>query len=586
MAFVFRSERVTQLGEKKGSELGPGEYLQPKISIKDKLNTAPFGVKSRRDNKSKDETPGPASYFTEKRYNNVCPDEYAEDEPLYKAIDTAYKETHEGVRIIDKKPFTFMERRFKENYKNDTPGPGYYHMEEQRPRSKDMQKVARKSYDANAVVSRVSSIPFKDNSYGYNLDGKGNLVINHSPDSAFCYKGEKNDKVGPDRYNTVKPKDWIKRSIDWSKSKSERCNVKKAEEQSTQQPLKEDITVIPFKKKYFKEKIVKDLVDRRKRILELQVNIPKPDLAEDIVSKETPGPGYYYSEDIFSSFKSKQKEPAYQSFGTFEQRFNNYKKLEESDEFVDNKKLIIDERYDQLRTKKLKEQVNFNSVFVKDMKRKRQNSASIEIKKESDWKEKLGPGTYELTQSKKPAYSNIAMFGSMEKRFVPNKVSNEKVPGPGSYFSQNDILSNKNHTLGKLFSNTLKKGKFKSEPIPNPILTTEKKEDVTPGVGTYSPEINTSLNYKILKNVYKYNNSDIPFQSKEIRFKDSRDLNTKVGPGLYHKDVVKGLPEKIIKPTHQSISFKDKLSEDLGPGSYDLGSYFEWNKKSYNILYV
>jgi hypothetical protein len=576
MAFVYRSDRVTQLGINQGSEVGPGEYIDPKPFLTEKASKVPFGVQSKRDSKPLEPTPGPGSYFVEHRYNNSNEDE-GTSEPLYKIIDTVGKEIQQAG---GNKPFTFTDKRFKDNLNDGLPGPGHYHRDELKSFRKEKSKLAKIAHNVQDTKNKVSSIPFKENAYGYDFDVKGNLILNKSPDLNNQFKGEKEDRVGPDRYNVVKSSDWIKNQVDWSKSKAKREEEKPKEPEMLPKP---EFDVIPQRKKYMREKIVKDLVDRRKRIFEMQETVPKPSLVEEIISKETPGPGYYYDE-VYSSFKPKQRPAVFQSFGSFERRFFDKNLYDESNDNMEYRRPPVDERFEKMKINKLKEQMNFNSVFVKEMKRKRQTSASVEKVKVNvnDWTENLGPGTYEVPEVKRVNPSNISSFGSMEKRFRKPPEINEKLPGPGSYYTTSTLekVNNKSNTLGRLLSRSVirtQRERSNFEP--------EKEPEQLPSVGQYSPEINSSISYKVLKNVYKYNNASVPFQSKESRFKVSAGSGSNIGPGLYYKEVPKGLPEKIVKQSPKRPKFDD-FAPDLGPGSYNVGNYFDWNKKSYNILYV
>ena len=64
-------------------------------------------------------------------------------------------------------------------------------------------------------------------------------------------------------------------------------------------------------------------------------------------------------------------------------------------------------------------------------------------------------------------------------------------------------------------------------------------------------------------------------------------MKTNLGPGIYYKDNPFKV-EQIKPPFHDSvIRMKDKnLGFEIGPGHYESRSYFDWNKKTYNVTYL
>ena len=65
------------------------------------------------------------------------------------------------------------------------------------------------------------------------------------------------------------------------------------------------------------------------------------------------------------------------------------------------------------------------------------------------------------------------------------------------------------------------------------------------------------------------------------------ELKNNLGPGIYYKE----LPMKANPITSSFMNgverMKDgKVGSGLEPGHYDIGSYFDWNKKTYNVSYL
>ena len=60
-----------------------------------------------------------------------------------------------------------------------------------------------------------------------------------------------------------------------------------------------------------------------------------------------------------------------------------------------------------------------------------------------------------------------------------------------------------------------------------------------------------------------------------------------VGPGIYYKSHDKTVKQNNapFNQNEQRFDYNEK-NRNPGPGSYELNSFEEWNKKSHNILFV
>ena len=69
--------------------------------------------------------------------------------------------------------------------------------------------------------------------------------------------------------------------------------------------------------------------------------------------------------------------------------------------------------------------------------------------------------------------------------------------------------------------------------------------------------------------------------------KDINELKSNLGPGIYYKELPVKAP--FIRSPFQS-GFERMTDEDIGsglePGHYNVKSYFDWNKKTYNVSYL
>jgi hypothetical protein len=530
MAFVYRSERAMKLSDYEDNELGPGVYMQEsKNQIKE--STVPFGSSSPKIKIKHDQLPGPGSYFVENRCKaDVLVENQAE--PIYRQLEKR------RLNEIMTKP-----KRFSEDYsKADIPGPGYYY--------KDVNKFASKrkksnniKYHPNYDNNRISSIPL--DSYGYYVDMEGNLIKNRSP--VKIYKGEKEDVIGPDRYEVVKSSDWAKNFPDWSKSlKDKAVDTRKLEETETSLQQIDPIVCVD-RKKHIKKSIIKAQRQTRKKMQEAKESQLKPDLIERLI-EEQPGPGYYYNENAFSSFKPKRRNDNFE-FGSHERR--NLEPI-----YVEKPRYVDEARMEK---KSLVKKLKKNKLLIIKEKRK------ISIEKPENV---IGPGYYNIEQNTKKSASSLGHFGSLVKRFPEKKV--ETVPGPGAYNN---------------YENEVEFIKYKKALVKPPLRTSIpiiKEEETMPAVGSYNPR--NSIEYNVMQKAHRFN-KNIPFNAKEERFIKKVVKDGHLGPGYYYKEKKKEYKKKVLCPIKKYKS-ENSFSPNIGPGQYELESYFDWNKKSYNILFV
>ena len=112
----------------------------------------------------------------------------------------------------------------------------------------------------------------------------------------------------------------------------------------------------------------------------------------------------------------------------------------------------------------------------------------------------------------------------------------------------------------------------------------KRSTDSVPGVGLYSHDMITSISYYNKKKA-KNGNANIAFNSRVKNEENKKDFKSNLGPGIYYKD-------KPVNQMHISSPFHDSVVKiknetkifGIGPGYYEPRSYFDWNKKSYDIL--
>jgi len=293
--------------------------------------------------------------------------------------------------------------------------------------------------------------------------------------------------------------------------------------------------------------------------------------------KEKPGPGYYYDDKYHSCFRPKYVADKFQTFGSGSSRFIEQ---ENKDPYMGPGAYFRDDtKLEKLKSQKYREQMNVK------VKPKRKHSADLQSLERivENHKGSPGPGHYNPNKDLNTKVKGTnGIFGSAERRFIePTK--DKTTPGPGSYIATK--------TTGKIEAGLLSKLLTK----PTRIIKEEKdskereeKNDI-PAVGSYNSEIYHSIAYKIAKNANQFNMVNAPFSSLEInRFKEiDKSSSNNLGPGYYHKE------PKVM--AHQNLpAFNNGEKRfglqagglEVGPGDYNQGSYFDWNKKSYNVLYL
>ena len=203
----------------------------------------------------------------------------------------------------------------------------------------------------------------------------------------------------------------------------------------------------------------------------------------------------------------------------------------------------------------------------------------------------------------KKSFNSFGSFSS-EKRFdlsydqnnIANNYKNENgeiisYPGPGSYNISEEWIKDK-------MSNFIKK----------PILVNVEKEikkfkiykekENKPDFNTYQNQQMIDIIQTNIKNkINPFADQKFPFMHGEERFKKNKNLlsNVNLGPGKY--DIYKYDDLRIGKKVsmgkfpfnsneEKKMSYLSRSNSDLSPGEYNLDSYFDWNKKSFNVMFV
>ena len=629
MAMVFKSKKETSEPLKKNmANPGPGEYipqtLKKKYFIKKKLSNYKNNEINNNTFYSRNTNPGPGEYFQN-------------DIPKYKKFEMI--SNNEKPKIFlnentisenfgEKLGFKTTAKRFKDN-DFITPGPGAYFPLINKFYSTNFIKKLKYNFKPRQIVRNkyehnlIPSIPSKTQKYGFNILDDGKIVPKKAPNFNQTFTGEKGDTVGPGYYELKLNNELYKSSPQWTIAKEGKGSTSLVSTNYSDNDkffnnnssnllssitankfyvddnlnIKEsspyNISNYSFNSNYSysnsqhnwnnlnininkidKEYNISDNlnINKFKRIPLTNIfhtrynkindeNIKKDASRTFFKLNNNPGPGCYI--DIFksSSFNYAIIPENQQFFGSNSKRFN-YKTKSMND-------MNINHIYNQENQKENKR------IKIKKIKELSPPFSSSEERFKSSYifNEKASypsPFNYYPNKIKKAkSFSNFNKFGTNEIRFIVKKeikMKNE-IPGPGTY----DPEQIKSHI------NTKKM-----------ILTNEYNNKID----VYKNDINYNLNtieYKNLKKSTSTNlknvlfNRTIPTSKNYLNYK-----KISPSPGQYYKD--KKYEIKQTNPPFHSSSnkiFKFTFSENnnVGPGQYNRDSYFDWNKKSFNLSY-
>ena len=613
MAMVFKSKKeISELTKKDLLHPGPGDYIPQTISKKNfnrKNITENKSIKNKNINFQTQtfNTPGPEYYFKNENNNKT---RNRKNDLLFNKVTTLRK-TYED-DIINKKNTNSFEKlgfniksiRFNKSKEdiNKHPGPGQYFPDMNKFYKKHFINKIREKYklrrlNRNKTKSNlIPSIPSREQQYGYNILENGELEHKKPPNfnSTFTQCVNKNS-------------DLFKISQKWSLSKYSKgtrslISTNFSENSKFMNNSSNLLSTITANKFY---------IDENKNVKELSAynissnslgsfsnsvyfnGFKKNNSAFDIIKKikikdnnfkrvplsftynnffngkkknknkemirlsfklnDNPGPGHYIDGFKNSSFYFKSVPENSQFFGSSAKRFN-YK-----NEIKKEKTSNIEIEKEEFKPKKYKESL---VPFLTSDER---------FKISIDKALYPSPNDYSPDKIKKvKSFSNFDKFGSGYSRFhkkLEDKVNSE-YPGPGMYNPQ------------KIKSHINTRKMVKTKDFHNEIFI--YKNDLNYDINTIQYE-NDKKSSSINLNISAFSRT-IP----QIK-KSNSDNNLNSSPGFYYKDKEKEI-KQIIAPFNSSANKNIILpltyNNRNGPGQYKKDSYFDWNKKSFNINYI
>ena len=312
----------------------------------------------------------------------------------------------------------------------------------------------------------------------------------------------------------------------------------------------------------------------------------KNNLMLDIEYTNPPGPGFY-NQDIIP--KHTDFSSTAQNFGSNSPKFANIKSgqnvlgpgeyFKERNKYEPKFKTLVHIKFPE--TQKIKKE---NSVYTSNL-----------IKKNKE--KHPGVGQYNLEGDLiKKQISNNKSFGSSVERFQGKeiKIKNDKNRNNikvyiNQFITQENLKSihrdNKIKYLNKM-EKVKKKEKLKRQQYVNKPI---------PSVGTYSPEVTSTIYYNVFSKLNPYRNTVAPFNMINTRFSQTKNprLEKKESPGPADYEVLPAFKALNKEKRKYNIFGQNNQRESIvkneyvpGPGLYNLDSRDFWNIKSYNALFI
>ena len=614
MAFVYRAERNLNNGLIKNvGNTYPGEYFNKSSFVKDiDRQSSEFQSNSKRDLclSKIENTPGPGSYERNiLKYNYPYHHKKSKSKDIYEQIK---------MNLIPKDILNFLEKnqniafnssrqRFNYNLeqKEEYPGPGSYSPNGSSINTKtDYSTILlhnntskkSQSYNHSKIFPttfseyRTETIPSKGNlGYETNKNGIQKMVKNKIKDENL---------IGPGTYDiNIRKKE---NGINWSRTSDEkdpkynmiqfRKNLPHLTELEKNyidnKSTSTNTNTSKKSKKFEKNAIFKYQMNRRYNMIRIIKN--KLNSEKDLIFEADPGPGYYTPDQTEKFYEAQTVgNNSVKCFQSTSPRFNmKYSKLDEK---------IGPGYYFQKtlpnKTKKFKPKkghfININKDLI-------ENSAYKLNNIKEDFKIP-GPGFYENFRTFFPikgSFTTKNNFGNTSERFKED-YNNNDTPGPGYYdIYHEEKYSKTTNSLPKFkYKNKIPFTNYKSDLINVNEMSkiTKDKFDVPP-IGSYNPYITTTIDYNNKSKINTFtDNTVVGFgsQEKKTRSFAPKENNKMIGPGIYYKNKEKNVKQNLV-PFNQNVKRfdYDEKNKNPGPGSYEIDSFNEWNKKSHNILFV
>ena len=647
MAFIYRADRDPNIFHISSSQVGPGEYLDKKPKISPRQNKEPFLTSAEKftNQININETPGPGSYYQDtQKLNNIKKIEKSNYNYNNDLVFARIKKNIVTLNPTEKLGFDSKAKRFisdgliktnSEFYK--TPGPGQYFPsiinDAQNANNKNKRFNQNKTKLAFIKSNSTSNMNISQEKIGLatviiESNNNNNKKENNKLRKTFQYD---NYACRPKLYNIQKFREIMQYNNKNNKTFNENTNSLYSTNYSDNKKRtrnKQNFRIFDINEEY---SIIKNSEDKlntgntelRKEILDFfktynsnnknamksrinfckkrnmkKIDNKKIDDIDKLLEAKPPGPGYYF--DILCK---PIKYSKIQNYFTKEKKFHQLKKpwtqLGPGQYFI----------APNIRNKS--NSINKDIPFGSNEKR---NNTFLCLE---NTRNNPGPGNYEFQpftkdiEKEKEEHPLLdVQFGFTGERFNDNYTMRDKynTPGPGYYISNNDNKQNNNKDLKLLIHPAKTSEKFNIKKITNTnknkflngkytSLEEYKFRDNVPPVGYYYPEYFSTIEYKNRINLMNSKNADICFNKSITKsLKKSDSAPNIVGPGYYitNKEKKKNISINENHPpffsSQDKKSFpekKKKIKINFGElNKYQMKDYFQWNKKSFNVIFV
>jgi len=564
MAFVSRSRRRTNEDSgllSTGAAVGPGAYVdQEKYSIDHAY--APFGSTNERALSTSatgtNYTPGPGAYLA--------------DAPVTE-YDAASNVFVSNVSRFHKDKTTSKQ----------SPGPGAY--VEGNTWVKNTHRYKPEPHARRVTFQRMPtapSVPARNQSYGYEDAGNGELVMQKAPDKG--HTGIGSDSVGPAVYNPEHKMVLANQSLrhtDFSKSRSSRTTYNLSANPGPGQydpkvdhlVAGQNLTAAPNSDEAVEKAVDEILVPRVNatvRTSSFASRVPKAHETMQDEEKATPGPGAYMHKQQFKN----ARVPETQQFFLSTSRRGYEVDLPSQLAAPTPAKTPGPGAYDERRTAFIKQQQILEQAPFQ--------CTSLRFEGDKAKQAMPGPGAYDENNEisftidmTKKVVSRNGVFGSTTERFSNEKshtsylyINSDDTPGPGGYEHTPDPNASLARLRRKETSNFASATtRFNKTAPADPAKPTVGEKHSVPPPGAY--EIGDQW---AGSNGHPMRRCDA-FISKETRFKGVKTTESAVpGPGTYNAKA--GAKNGIVATNRScfvsnSNRFKSSRTIAPGPGSYE-----------------
>jgi hypothetical protein len=442
---------------------------------------------------------------------------------------------------------------------------------------------------------RTETIPSKGN-LGYDIDKNGDkkMIINNNESNYMS--GNKNDSAGPGQYNIQL--NWEKNILSWQKMKDEKDEkyniIKERKNLSPLTQLEKDYLMNSQRRNHdtkFISKTKTGNYNAKAKLFNIFLNNRYDKLKnvnekkdyDDFLFDGSPGPGYYSPHNTY--FQSENYSAYDKSKKNFNAKSPRFKTVNKA-----NNNLGPGFYYNKNKPKKV-EKPKYKLGFI-DNPNKNDELCALKLSLAKESYKVPGPGSYEVEGNLlHEDISNNQNFGSNDRRFKKSIEIINDYPGPGTYEQKDGLGQENKNTINNKKNNVYTNYKTDLELIKE-LDKIPKEVFSTPPVGLYNPNIISSMEYNAKSKINPYIDEKIVgfgIQEKKGTSFISKDNNRSVGPGRYYKNKRIDMKQN-SSPFNQSdkrFDYEQMYNNKIpGPGSYELNSFDDWNKKSHNILFV